>query len=456
MYKFSIKSQKVPLIKTKNRIIITPIPSSETVKIINQGNKFGSGLPLGQLPVAWHKAVGFNVFDKAGNKWIDFTSTIFVANIGHSNHKIKQAIQGQLNKDLIHAYNYPTDIKNKFMSQLILMSKPYFDKALLFSAGTEAIECILAIMRINGYKKNKHKTGIISFQNSMHGVTAGSQTLRNNKSFMKISGLRGANVYHLPFPFVWSDHKTDWAKQFKKDIQGLKRKGMKGHNICGIILEGYQGWGALFYPKSYIRELVKFAKQNKILIAVDEIQSGCGRTGKMFAFEHYGLKPDLVALGKGLSSSLPLSAVLGSRKLLSFAEDLDVAHSTHSGNPLSCAAGLANLKEIKSLNLVRESERKGKILYKTLCDIQKKHPDIIAHINGRGLVAAVLFKNLKTGRPDSEFASRVCEKAMQKGLLLVHTGRESIKIAPPLTIPDAALREGIKVLEESLEEVAEK
>jgi len=456
-YQFSLKPQKVPPVKTKYRVIKTALPSKEGLEDIKKLQRYSTHfandlMPLAWFPLVWHKAVDFNVFDRAGNKWIDFTSGIIVANVGHSNEKIKKAIKNQIDQDMLHAYNYPTEIRANFLAKLISATHPYGEKAALFSSGTEASECILLIMQANGYKINKKRIGVLSFQNAMHGVTMGAQMLKGNKKVLPVYGFRDPNIFHLPFPFSW-DKEVDWAKQFDNDMTEQVKRGVKIENLCGIMLEAFQGWGALFYPQAYIDGLVKFAGTNKLLIAVDEIQGGCGRTGKMFAFEHYKLRPDLIAMGKGLSSSLPLSAVIGSKKLLALAEEFDVDHSTHSGNPLSCAAGLANLEELQSRNLIKESARKGKILLAGLNNLKRKFPDRIAHVFGKGLLAAVLFKDPKTGEPEGEFPSRVCERAMQKGLLLVHTGRESIKIAPPLTIPDSALKEGLSVLEKSIVEL---
>lgn len=133
--------------------------------------------------------------------------------------------------------------------------------------------------------------------------------------------------------------------------------------------------------------------------------------------------------------------------------ELGSMSSTHSANPLCCAAALANIEEIETKNLIEESARKGGILHSHLNELKDKYPDYISCILGRGLLAAIIIKNPKTHKPDGSLASRICEKAMQKGLLLVHTGRESIKIGPPLTIPDEALIEGLNVLEESVAEV---
>ena len=172
--------------------------------------------------------------------------------------------------------------------------------------------------------------------------------------------------------------------------------------------------GAIFYPAKYIQALAKFAEKYKILLMFDEIQSGFGRTGKLFCYQHYGVTPDLLCLGKGISGGIPLSAVIGRKEILD-TPDFGSMSSTHSAQPLGCAAGLANLEEIQSKNLVKESARKGLILHKKLSELKNKYDNYISHIFGKGLVAAILTKNPKTGEPDSALATKICEKAMQKG-----------------------------------------
>lgn len=152
-----------------------------------------------------------------------------------------------------------------------------------------------------------------------------------------------------------------------------------------------------------------------------------------------------------LFGDLRLSAVIGSQKIMDLPEFGSMS-STHSANPLCCAAGLANLEAIESGNLVAESARKGEIVHHRLNALKKKYSDRISYVFGKGLLAGIIFKHPKTGKPDGLFPSRVCEKAMQKGLLLVHTGRESIKIGPPLTIPDEALEEGLDAFDEAIAE----
>jgi 4-aminobutyrate aminotransferase-like enzyme len=167
------------------------------------------------------------------------------------------------------------------------------------------------------------------------------------------------------------------------------------------------------------------------------MQSGFARTGRKFGYEHYGVKPDLICVGKGMGGGFPVSGVLGRSDVMDLPEVGNMS-STHSANPLACAAGLAVIEEIELLDLVSETERKGQILMDELCHIGEPY--------GKGLIASLIFK-------DAEFASRVAERCYQKGLLVVHTGRESIKIGPPLTIPDDALLEGVEVLCEAIAEV---
>ena len=456
-YQFSQTPVDVLPVNTKYRKIKTAIPAPETTKILLDLEKHEARSMHGQLPIVWDKAEDFQVYDVRGNCWIDFTSTIFVANSGHANPKITSALQKTIDHKLLHTYTFAHEMRANFLKKLIEITPGQFEKAFLLSAGTEATECAVKLIRMHGQTVSPTKLGIISFQGAMHGRTMGAEMLKGDPSQSAWIGYRDPNMHHLPFPYPWiaknsTDKKYDWAKRFQEDMEDLKAKGLNFDNIAGFMIESYLGWGAIFYPVAYIQALVDFAKKYDCLVTFDEIQGGFGRSGKLFVYQHYGVEPDLLCLGKALSGSLPLSAVIGSQKIMDLPEFGSMS-STHSANPLCCAAGLANIEAIESGNLIEESARKGGILHQRLSELKKKYADRISWIFGKGLLAGVLFKDPETGKPDGLFPSRVCEKAMQKGLLLVHTGRESIKIGPPLTIPDEALAEGIDVLKESIEEL---
>lgn len=452
-YKFNMKPMSVPRVSSKYRKIVTKLPVPASLALFRGLSKYEARSMHGQLPVVWERAEDFRVFDPYGNCWIDFTSTIFVANSGHSNPRVIKALRRQLEHRLIHSYTFVSRVRARCIKKLIESSPSFCEKAFLLSAGTEATECAVKLMRSYGLTKGPGKKIIISFKGNMHGRTMAAEMLKGDRGSSSWIGYSDPNMHALPFPYPWlGGGRYSWAGKFKEDMRDLKRKGVFFRDICGVIIESYQGWGAIFYPREYLKALYSFAKQHDILIAFDEIQGGFGRTGKMFAFQHYGIEPDLVCLGKALSNGLPLSAVLGRRKIMDLPETGSMS-STHSANPLCCAAALANLEEIESRNLVEESARKGGILHACLNRLKDKYPDYISHVLGRGLLAAIIITNPKTHKPDSWIASRICESAMYKGLLLVHTGRESVKIGPPLTITEGALIEGIGVLDEVLSQM---
>ena len=201
-----------------------------------------------------------------------------------------------------------------------------------------------------------------------------------------------------------------------------------------------------------------FCVENDIVSIFDEVQSGFGRTGKMFAFEHYGVKPDLIACGKGISSSLPISAVIGRKDIMNLYSPGSMT-STHSGSPLPVVAAVENLKIIIKENLVEKARKSGEILIPELMKIRNKYPGILGCMNGKGLVAGIQVVKEGTKVPDAETALKINEKCFQKGLLMfapVGIAGECLKIAPPLIITEEALREAIKVFEEACDEVLEK
>lgn len=455
-YKFSHIPQKVPPVSTNYRRIKTLLPVADSLPIFESLEKYEARSMHGQLPVVWDRAEDFQVYDPYGNCWIDFTSTIFVANSGHANPKIISAIQKKLDQKLLHTYTFAHETRVQFLKKLIEISPDPFQKAFLLSAGTESTECAIKLMRMHGQTVKPSKIAIISFQGSMHGRTMGAEMLKGDTKSSSWIGYMDPNIYHLSIPFPWTSQNNtercyDWKMHFYKDIHSLKDRGLDFSNIAGFIIESYVGWSAFFFPVDYIKALAAFAKEHNSLVVFDEMQAGFGRTGKLFAFQHYQVEPDMICLGKGLSGSLPLSAVLGRQKILDLPE-IGSMSSTHSANPLCCAAGLANIEAIESENLVEKSEKKGKILHDYLLKLKEKYSHRISYVFGKGLIAAIIFNHPKTKEPDATFPTKVCERAMQKGLLLVHTGRESIKIGPPLTIPKDALLEGLNVLEESIAE----
>lgn len=446
--------KKKYFIKTKNIFIHTSIPAPGTKKLIKSLSKIESRSMHGQMPIAWDKAKDFHIFDIAGNKFIDFTSTIFVANIGHSNSRLIKYIQNGLKKNLLNSYAYINKIREKYLKRLVAFAGKNFQKAFLMSAGTEATEAALKLMRMQGQKNKKRRLGIICFEGNWHGRTMGAQMMSGNIKQKEWIGYHDPNIYHLPFPYPWALKKNSPRQFLTNSLKKLKKKIDIKKDICGVMIETFQGWGALYYPKEYIKLLDKICKKNKILITFDEMQSGFGRTGYRFGYEYYGIKPDLICCGKGMGGGIPVSGVLGRKKIMDLPEIGNMS-STHSANPLACYAGLAVLDEINKKKIIINTKKKEKILFEKLHAIRRKFPKEILYVEGKGLIAALIF-SLNVRKNIKEILRLIVQKCLEKGLLVVYTGRESIKIGPPLTITNNALIEGVDILDKVITEELEK
>ncbi len=440
-YEFSRKPRKVPLVGTTHRMIDTEIPAPGTEAILARLDAVESRSMHGQLPIVWEHAYDYIVSDIGGNEFIDFTSGIFVANIGHCNESLIEALNEANDLGALHSYTYATEIRVEYLEKLTRWSE--FEKAFLVSSGTEATEAALKLMRLYGQKFGKRRPGIICIEGNWHGRTMGAQMMSSDPRQKAWIGLQDPNITYLPFPHpdIIAAMEDDGTRFFEHYITRiLPARMITEDDLCGVMLETFQGWGALFYPVGFVKAIERWCNEYGVLLCFDEMQAGFARTGKKFGFEHYGVTPDLICVGKGMGGGVPLSGVLGRAKLLDLPEVGEMS-STHSANPLCCAAGLAVINEIDRLDLVKEAERKGNLLH----DALGRLPGV--RVFGRGMIAAVHFA-------DGDLASRVAERCMEKGLLVVHTGRESIKIGPPLTIPDDALIEGVAVLGEAIEEVS--
>jgi 4-aminobutyrate aminotransferase / (S)-3-amino-2-methylpropionate transaminase / 5-aminovalerate transaminase len=453
-YQFSYTPKKVNLIHTRYRWIKTKIPAPQTLSILNKSLQYEPASMNILLPLVWEKANDFQVYDKAGNTWIDFTSGIFVTNSGHGNPEIIKAIKETINKPLMHTFLYPTEYRVKLAEKLVKIAPKHIQKALILSTGAEVTETALKIARIWGEKQNPEKNIIVSFRGSFHGETMGAKTMSGNKKAAEWIGKPDPNIYHLPYPTnYWESldvEKSNYGEDiFQKDIAELG-KNINLNNIAGFMMEPYQGWAAMFFPVGYIKALRKFADINKSLVMFDEVQSGFGRTGKLFAHEYYGIKADVICCAKGISGGLPLSAVLSRKQLMD--ADAGGLNSTHAGNPVCCAAALANIKYLEKNRLPEKAKKNEILIEQSLHKLQKEFPERIRSIHGKGHAYAMIFAKPRTNELDVELVDTIIEIAFQKGLLMIRTMKGSIKLGPPLTISRGALKEGLTVLEESIRE----
>ena len=211
-------------IKTQNRLIKTRIPAPGTNKILKSLEKNESRSMQGQMPIVWSKADGHSLFDIAGNKFIDFTSTIFVTNIGHSNKNLIKNLKKTLDKKLLHSYAYLNDNRENYLKKLVKFAGKNFEKAFLMSAGTEATEAALKLMRLHGQKVKKKKLGIICIDGNWHGRTMGAQMMSGNKKQKEWIGYEDKNIHHIKFPYPWELEKINPKDFLNKSLEKLKKK----------------------------------------------------------------------------------------------------------------------------------------------------------------------------------------------------------------------------------------
>ena len=455
-YSFNMDPKEVEVIKTRYRNICTKRPVPESLEIIKKHAIFEPKSMLDQLPAVWDHAEGFQIFDSWGNKWIDFTSCYFVANAGHGNPDVRKAIQKMCEKPMLNSYYFFLEERALLAEQLVKMAPDYMNKAFFLTTGAETTECALKLCRIHGRKINEKKVGMLSFSGAFHGKTLGAQTMAGKPAAQKWIGKMDPNIYHLPCPtdpFESRDQIFDeerGRKLFREHISMLESSGVDLETICGCIMEPYQGWAALFYPIGYVKALREFLSSKNALFVSDEVQAGFGRTGKLFGYEYYDIKPDIICCGKAVSGALPLSAVLANEEIL----DVDMTlNSTHGGSPVPVASALANLKYFEKNDLASVAKSKEHILKSKFEQLQKEFPDRISAIHGFGMAWAAVVVKPGTREIDGELVDRVIERAFEKGLMSIRTMTGTFKVGPPLITPDEVLIEGMDVLIESMREI---
>ena len=458
---FSLKPIKVPFVNTKNRIISTEIPTPGDVEVIEQMRNYEPRSMTGQPPVVWDKAIGINVFDRWGNKWLDFSSGVLVANAGHSNPKVQEAVLETVKHGMMYSYCFPNLIRAKLVKVLSELVPIPDNRVFLLTTGGESTECAIKLSRTYGKsKKGDKKITIVGFDDSFHGRTMGAQLVGGSiKGKAWITNL-DPNIVHVPFPnafkYEWADEKrADYSDEecFKHFLTSLQDQGVEYDSIAGIMTETFQGGWVQFMPKGFAKLLKEFCDKHDILLIFDEVQAGFGRTGKLFGFMHSEITPDLICCGKGISSGMPLSSVIGRRDVMDLYGPNEMT-STHSGHPVSSAAALASIQQIVEENLTENANELQGICHEHLTALQQKYPDHIGFVSGYGLVWAIVFIKPGTKEFDMDLSHDIVERSMQKGLLFfapVGAG-STIKVCPPLVINREALVEGLDVFEEAVSE----
>jgi 4-aminobutyrate aminotransferase-like enzyme len=445
MAKYSLVPVDVPKVRTKYRRIVTKLPVPQSLKVFQLMEKTEPISMSGQPPIVWDRADGINVFDRWGNMWLDWSCGVLITNAGHARKEIRAAIRQKLDKPLLATYVFPHEDRATLTALLQQIAPRKDDKVFLLSTGSEAVENCIKLARTYGIKQGgPQKNIIISFTNAFHGRTLGVQLAGGMERLKTWIVQRDPEFIQVPFPDGYKNTDT----RFELFEETLQKFNVRPEQVAGVLSESFQGVGPDFMPREYAQKLAAWCQQHDVVLIMDEVQAGFGRSGKMFSFEHYGIKPDLISCGKGISSSLPLSAVIGRRDIMDLYPPGSMT-STHSASPLPVAAAIANLKLIKKEKMVQKAASLGPVLEKGLRAIQAKFHRQIGCVQAKGLVAGMQIVKPGTKEPDPATAQRINEKCFQQGLLMfapVGVGGECVKIAPPLIISKEALLDGLGVL----------
>lgn len=444
-------SRAVPRVETRFRRIVTAFPVPESLPVLEKLQRTEIRAMQGQPPVVWDRAEGFQVFDRWGNMWLDWSSGVLITNAGHGRREIIEAITRQAQHGLLTNYCFPSEIRAELAEKLVSLLPPPLDKVFILTTGSETVEFAIKIARMHGLRTGgRGKNVIVSFEKAFHGRTLGSQLAGGIPALKEWIGDPDPRFVQVPFPDGYWTEDTSFGL-FEKT---LDEAGVAPSQVCGVLMETYQGGTAAFAPVEYIRTLREWCTGQKALLIFDEVQAGFGRTGRFWGYEHYGVVPDLTTWGKGISSSLPISAVAGRADLM----DLPApgsASSTHTGNPVCCAAALANIDLILKEDLAGHAARMEPVLQEGLQRIQAEFPQA-GFVAGKGLVAGLAVVDPRHRTPDGALAHAIVWRCVEKGLLMFNpVGPQgcTIKICPPLVITEDALREGCEVLREAFAEV---
>lgn len=444
-------------VESRWRRIVTPIPAPASIPLIERLRAAEPQSMAGLPPILWDQAEGFLVRDRYGNQWIDLTSGIVLANAGHAHPKIVAAIRESVERRLLATYAFPSEPRLQLLERLVSRAQLPDAKAILFSSGTEATECALMLMRRHGQQIHRDKVGILSLGGNYHGRTLAAQLASGKPTGAEWIDRGQVRHFQIPAPDCLG---CPWAKPayeqcgnecFQSGLQALAERGIDHRQIAGLILEPVPGWTTFPIPADFAAAAVRWAREHQVLVAFDEIQCGCGRTGKFFGGEHLGVTPDLVVLGKGLSSSLPVSAVIGRREILDQPQPGDMS-STHGGNPVCAAAALANLEVLEDERLIEQSARTGAIVLNRLQALQREYPDRVRAVQGVGLFLSIHLRQSGCNEPDIELADAIAQEAVRRGVLMFTTGRGYLKFTPPLCIDVEAALEAADVIHTCLVE----
>ena len=394
---------------------------------------------------------GVYVYDADGQRYLDFTSGIGVTNTGHCHPRVVEAIREQAGK-IIHAeinIQYHEPVLN-LIEQLLSILPQTLDAFFFTNSGAEAIEAAVKLAR-----QVTRRPNIIAFQGAFHGRTNAAMALTSSKALYRTGYAPLMSGVHIaPFPYTYRMQMSDdEASDFCLDeLRYLLATQTPPEEVAGVLIESVLGEGGYVVPpRKFMQGLRALCDEQHMLLILDEVQSGFGRTGRWFAFEHFGIVPDMVTMAKGIASGMPLSALATSQALMD--KWIPGTHGgTYTCNPVSCAAAVATIQVMKEEKLVENAARLGEVLMDGLSELQSRFP-VIGDVRGLGLMLAAEFGAPRA--PDGKAAHAARDAAQDERLLLLTCGPydNTIRFVPPLIVNQSQVEDALTIFERALAKV---
>ena len=437
---------KIPNIKIKP-------PGPKAKEILERDHRYTAPAYGRIYPLVVKRGHGMVIEDVDGNLFLDFMAGIAVTSTGHSHPRVVKAIEEQARK-FLHIcgsdfYYEPMVELVERLSRLAPGSSP--KKVFLTNSGTEAIEAAIKLARYSTRRQH-----IIAFEGAFHGRTLGSLSLTTSRSSHRAHfGPLLPAIHHVPYGFDGhAAHNVDGRSPRSERLDDLEkvlfRREVLPDEVAAIFVEPIQGEGGYIVPApGFLPRLQDLCRRHGILLILDEIQSGFGRTGKMFACEHWGIEPDILCVAKGIASGLPLGAMIARSDISTWTRGTH--GSTFGGNPVACAAALATIQLLEE-GLVADAAEIGNYLKERLAHVQTGYPEIGA-VRGLGLMIGVEFvQPAADGAPDAKRRDEVVQKCFEKGLLLLGCGEATIRFCPPLIVTREHVDTGVAIFDSAVRE----
>ncbi len=437
------------------KIVVEP-PGPKAKKLLERDSAVISPSYVRFYPLVVDRARGSVIVDVDGNKYVDLNSGLAVMNVGHNHPKVIEAVKKQL-KRFVHYSNtdFYYEPSVKLAEKLVQIVPGEKRKRVYFgNSGTEAVEAALKLAR--WYTKRQY---IIAFIGGFHGRTFGSLSLTSSKPVQR-AGFSPLlpGVIHVPYP---NPYRNPFGTKDPEEVSQrclayiedyVFNKFVPPEEVAAIVFEPIQGEGGYVVPPdSFFPGLRKLSDQYGILLISDEVQAGMGRTGKWWAIEHFGVVPDIITSAKALGGGFPLGAMISTEEIMSWPGGSHA--STFGGNPVSCAASLATISVIEEERLLERASKLGIEIMKRLKEMMERHP-LIGDVRGKGLMIGVeLVKNRRTGEPAKKEANEVMLRSWKSGVAMITAGVSSLRIAPPLNIPEEYVKKALDIIEEKIGQV---